>query len=214
MVDDGDPQAVALERGGLRRRRRRGRAPARPWRAGRVVRGQHPGGPRRPAGRGQRRGRAAARRPRSGCRPGAAAAAGRWCSRRSCSRRRSGSGRRRGRRRGPGRGTARGRRRRGAAVVGLTRPKRFADGAATPSPVVASSALGQRVGRRPQPDGVAAAGDGVGHPSRPRGSSSVSGPGQHAAASTAAAGGTTAAQSRQPRRQRCGRSAGGRPAGP
>ena len=70
--------------------------------AGRVVRRQHPGGPGRSRRAGQARGRAAARCLRSGCRRGAAAAADRWCSRRSCTRRRSGSGRRRGPRRGAG----------------------------------------------------------------------------------------------------------------
>ena len=47
--------------------------------------------------------------------------------------------RRRGSRHAPGRAARRGRRRRAPAVVGLTRPKRFADGAASPPPKRSSS---------------------------------------------------------------------------
>ena len=53
-----------------------------------------------------------------------------------------------------------------AAVVGLTLPKRLADGAARPPSNARSRALGQRVGRHPQPDRRPAAGHDVGHPPR------------------------------------------------
>ena len=95
---------------------------------------------RRRASRRRRTDRWRRRRPRSrrrstssvGMPPAAAAAADRSCSRRSCSPRRSGSARRRARRHGrvedgPRSATT------CSAVVGLTRPKRLADGAAMPA---------------------------------------------------------------------------------
>ena len=81
-----------------------------------------------------------------------------------------------------------------AAVVGLTRPKRFADGAAIATPVVASSCCvsGWAGARTPTVSRPPVTTSGT---RDERGSSSVSGPGQQAAASTAATAGMSTAQS-------------------
>ena len=194
------------------RRRPPGRAPARP---SPTARSATPASRRRATVRWRRRarGRGGARRPRSGCRRGAAAAAGPSCSRRSWTPTPIGLGppsritSRRGSRNGPRSSTT------CCAVVGLTRPNRFADGAATASPVVRSSASvsGWAGARRPTVSRPPVTASGT---RAERGSSSVSGPGQHAAASTAAAGGTVAAQSWEPRRGAGGRSADGRAGDP
>ena len=80
------------------------------------------------------------------------------CSRRSSTRRR----RRTVRRRARGRRRRRGRRARASAVVGLTRPNRFADGAAMPAAERVEQRERERLVGHAQPDGVAAAGDLVG----------------------------------------------------
>ena len=144
-------------------------------------------------------------------RPGAAPSAGRRCSRRWSTRRRPS----RARRRAPGRRRRRGRRGRAAAVVGLTWPKRLAEGAAMPPPNAPSSprASGWAGTRTPT----------VARP--PVTTSSTPGrrceqEGQRARASSASARARAAGRdgrppSRQLRRPpRGGRSAGGRPAGP
>ena len=191
MVEHGGTIAAA-------RRSRRSAADAvrRRARPRRAARSATPASPPPATGRWRRpaRRRASARRPRRGSRRGAAVAADRWCSRRSCSRRRPGSARRRARRRAPDRGTAPRSSTTWSAVVGLTRPKRFADGAAIArcDRRSSSSVSGWAGARRPTVSRPPVTTSGT---RADRGSSSVSGPGQHAAASTSAAGGTSAAQS-------------------
>ena len=101
------------------------------------------------------------------------------------------------------------------AVVGLTRPKRFADGAASPPPNASSSATRDRMVGHAQPDGVEPAGDRIARRGRLRGTTTVSGPGQNASASVRATGGTSVAQLVELRpRARGARSRDGRPGDP
>ena len=136
------------------------------------------------------------------------------CSRRSCSPRRSGSRRRRARRRARDRGDPPRSSSTWAALVGLTWPNLFADGATTPPPKASSMDVisgwaGTRTATLSRPPVTSSS------TRWPRRRSSVSGPGQHVAASTSAAGGISPTQlGEQLGAEASGRSVGGTGDGP